>query len=241
MNKIIQVDLHIHTLASGHAYSTLLESVKVASERGIEGIALMDHGPALPGGAHLYYFSNLISLPRVIDGVYVFRGAEANIINEKGDVDIPHEMFEYLDMVAVAFHPSCGYEDEGSVKNTETLLKALEKYDFFLIAHPDNLAYPLEIEPVIEAAKEKRVLLELNNASIANSSARKGSIEVNKEYIQKFAENEVFIAVNSDAHFALSVGQCGEALSLLSSLNFPSNLMINASLEKVLAYIEGGE
>lgn len=44
------VDIHIHSIASGHAFSTVEEIVSAAAERSLEGIAITDHGPALPGG-----------------------------------------------------------------------------------------------------------------------------------------------------------------------------------------------
>jgi putative hydrolase len=238
MNKAILVDLHVHTIASGHAFSSVLEVIKVASSKGLQGVGIMDHGPALPGGAHLYYFSNLIALPREVEGVYLFRGAEANIVSEKGDLDIPDEILESLDMVTVAFHPHCGYENGGKKRNTEVLLKALQKPYVHLIAHPDNLAFPIEIEPVIEAAKEKEVLIEFNNGSIASNTARKGNIDLNKEYAEKFAQDEVVVAVNSDAHFASSVGDCDEALSVLDLVNFPRELIVNTSLKKVFSFLK---
>jgi putative hydrolase len=238
MSKVILVDLHVHTIASGHAFSSVLEVVKAASSKGLEGVGIMDHGPALPGGAHLYYFSNLIALPSEVEGIRLFRGAEANIVDEKGNLDISDDILETLDIVAVAFHPHCGYENGGKERNTEVLLRALEKPYIHLIAHPDNLAYPLEIGPVIEAAKEKKVLIEFNNGSVANNTARKGNIDLNREYAEKFAENEVLVAVNSDAHFASSVGECGEALSVLDEVSFPSELIVNTSLQKVLSFFE---
>ncbi len=48
------LDTHIHTLASGHAYSTLAEYVEMAREKGLELIAQTDHGPAMPGGPMLF-------------------------------------------------------------------------------------------------------------------------------------------------------------------------------------------
>ena len=44
----ILLDTHTHTLASTHAYSTVLEMAKYASEAGMEAIAITDHAPAIP-------------------------------------------------------------------------------------------------------------------------------------------------------------------------------------------------
>lgn len=55
--KII-ADLHTHTVASTHAYSTLQEMVTAASEMGLSAIAVTDHGVEMPGApkAGTWYF-----------------------------------------------------------------------------------------------------------------------------------------------------------------------------------------
>ena len=49
----ILLDTHTHTLASTHAYSTVLEMAKYASEAGMEAIAITDHAPATVSYTHL--------------------------------------------------------------------------------------------------------------------------------------------------------------------------------------------
>ena len=48
MNDIL--DLHTHTTASGHAYSTLTEMMNAAADRGLAIYGCSDHGPAMSGG-----------------------------------------------------------------------------------------------------------------------------------------------------------------------------------------------
>lgn len=45
----MKIDLHTHTIISGHAYSTLKENIEAARARGLEAFAVTDHGPAMPG------------------------------------------------------------------------------------------------------------------------------------------------------------------------------------------------
>ena len=40
----IKLDLHTHTSFSPHAYSTLWENITFAKERGMEAIAMTNHG-----------------------------------------------------------------------------------------------------------------------------------------------------------------------------------------------------
>ena len=49
MKDEICTDTHCHTIASGHAYSTLSELVQAASKKGLELIAITEHGPSCQG------------------------------------------------------------------------------------------------------------------------------------------------------------------------------------------------
>ncbi|SUB17266.1 Probable phosphatase YcdX [Pantoea agglomerans] len=42
------VDLHMHTIASTHAYSTLHDYVTQAKQTGMKLFAITDHGPTWP-------------------------------------------------------------------------------------------------------------------------------------------------------------------------------------------------
>ena len=48
------LDLHTHTTASGHAYNSLYEMARSASERGMRVFGCSDHAPAMPGTCHYY-------------------------------------------------------------------------------------------------------------------------------------------------------------------------------------------
>ncbi len=45
-------DLHVHSVASGHAFSTIEETCRQAKKKELELVAITNHGPALPGGAN---------------------------------------------------------------------------------------------------------------------------------------------------------------------------------------------
>ena len=69
----LEADLHVHTVASGHAYSTVEEITREAARRGLTLVGITDHGPGLPGGAHQYHFWNLRILPEVLNGVRILK------------------------------------------------------------------------------------------------------------------------------------------------------------------------
>ena len=58
------VDLHTHTVASYHAYSTIVEYVHQAKLCGIKMFATTDHGPSLEDAPHVWHFGNLKVVPR---------------------------------------------------------------------------------------------------------------------------------------------------------------------------------
>lgn len=45
----IVVDSHTHTIASGHAYSTILENALAAKNKGLKLLCTTDHAPEMPG------------------------------------------------------------------------------------------------------------------------------------------------------------------------------------------------
>lgn len=45
------LDVHTHTVASGHAFSTLQEMAAAASEKGLKLLGITEHAPAYRGRA----------------------------------------------------------------------------------------------------------------------------------------------------------------------------------------------
>ena len=60
---MFSIDTHIHTIASGHAYSTWKEVMDWASDEGMSHICVTDHGPKMPGAAHPFTIGNQAILP----------------------------------------------------------------------------------------------------------------------------------------------------------------------------------
>ena len=43
------LDLHTHTIMSGHAYSTMQEMIRSASEKDVKLLGITEHAPSMPG------------------------------------------------------------------------------------------------------------------------------------------------------------------------------------------------
>ena len=101
----ILIDLHNHTIASGHAYSTMEEMISRAKKKGVKILGISDHAPALEGGPNIFYFGNLFVVPREIDGLILLKGVEANILDFEGNIDVPERFLKRLDYAIASLHP----------------------------------------------------------------------------------------------------------------------------------------
>jgi putative hydrolase len=229
-------DLHVHTVSSGHAYSTLEEYIAWAKKIGLEGFAVTDHGPAMPGGPHYYHFSNMRMIPREINGIRILKGVEANIINEEGQIDLKEEEIRWggLEVVIVAMHPRVGYENQGEEKNTEVLLKAFKNPYVNIVAHSGNPKYPVKIKEMVAAAKENGVLIEINNSS---DFSRPGSHERCLEIAREVKRIGWKIVIGTDAHISTMLGVFDEAIKLIKEAGLSEEDVVNTSWEKIEKYL----
>lgn len=227
----IKVDLHVHTLSSGHAYSTVEENVRCAAEKGLEAIAITDHGPAIPGSGNLYHFWNMKVLPRRWHGIWVLRSVEANILDTDGRLDLPDVVLESLDVVHAGLHPYTGYEGKTRDENTSALVGALSHPLVDIIVHPDNPAYPMEMERVVEAAVREGKALEINNSSFVYTRA--GSDETCREMVREIKRLGGSVAVGSDAHVATFAGEFSRAVEILLEADIALHSVINYSIERL--------
>lgn len=232
--KII-ADLHTHTVASGHAYSTVNEMAQEASRKGLQALALTDHGPALPGGPHLYHFGAMRFIPCWIAGVRILRGVEANIIDRDGTLDMPDSYLAKLDFAMAAFHEDCGFDNQGIDRNTEAVLQAMSNPRVKAIAHSGNPAFPVHLEQLVQGALESGTALEINNSSFAMS--RKGSRPHCEQLATLLARSGALVVVGSDAHIAQGVGEFDNALEVLQKAGIRGEQVVNSSYKRLMSFL----
>ena len=232
--KQIIADMHCHTIASTHAYSTVLENVAYAKKHGLKCIAITDHAPGITDAPHYWHFLNLKSIPRLIDGILVLRGAEVNILDDHGNIDLDENALQCLDWVNASFHvPTCAPQNEAY--HTRAYLNIAQNPYIDVIAHSGTEAFQYDYEKGIKAFKEYNKIVELNNASFQiRAGAKKNCIEIAK-LCKKW---EVPVVVDSDAHFAMSVGVVDHVLQMLEEINFPETLILNHDEERFFGYIK---
>ena len=234
-NIKLVADLHVHTISSGHAYSTFEEYVAHAKKIGLKAFAITDHGPKMPGGPHYYHFSNLRMIPDVMNGIRIYKGAECNIINDKGEIDLPFDVLAELDIVMVAFHPRVGYGGGDEGKNTEVLFRALKNPYVNVIAHPGNPMYPLNPQKTVAEAKKRGVVIEINNSSFTGS--RTGSWGRCLEFAREIKKQDWLLTVGSDSHISTMLGTKEKAMKLLREAGIGEREVVNTSLQKIDKYL----
>jgi len=231
------LDTHVHTLASGHAYSTLMEYVEEARKKGLELFAQTDHGPAMPGGPHAYHIGNQIVIPRVIHGIQVLRGVEANILDREGTLDVPLNYLKRLDIIIASLHEPT-IASGTSEENTQAIIAAMQTGMVDVIAHAGNPRFPIDIESFIRAAGEYRVLVEINNSSISHHSSRKGSDRICLDIARCAKEHNVPVIAGSDAHISFQLGVFDGVQATFDAVGMPEHLVMNTSVQKLKDFLK---
>ncbi|RQD72571.1 MAG: phosphatase [Tindallia sp. MSAO_Bac2] len=217
-------DTHCHTIASGHAYSTVQEMAQQAAEKGLSLIAMTDHGPAMPYAASKLHFRNLKVLPSHMYGVEILKGAEVNIIGLDGKLDLSDSILQQLELVIASFHLPCikpGSEKE----NTNALIEVMKNPHVHILGHTGNPAFPIHVERMVEAAGKYGKLIEINNSSLTPHSFRQGSWERCLKILETCRNYKVPVVVGSDAHISWDVGRFDKANEMIRQLNVPDSLV----------------
>lgn len=235
MKYHIDCEIHMHTLASGHAYGSPREMAQAASEMGLKLIGLSDHGPGVVGTCSHVFFGCYDRMCRNVHGVEILGGAELNIMND-GSINFPEHYFNYLDYAIVGLHPPI-YVDEGAERNTDNTIAAMKNPKVFFVSHPDSDKLPYNYERLVLAAKENGVALEVNTSSLRAPHKRPGCVENYKKMLTLCMEHRCPIVVSTDSHDPCEVGHFEESLALLEELNFDEELIVNTSVEKLKAFI----
>lgn len=231
------IDIHTHSISSGHAYSTLQENLQIAKEKGLKYYGLSDHAPELEGSATWLHFSNIKNFPKEVYGVNFLAGIELNIMDFEGNVDnMPEFVLPGLDYAIASLHTICldpGTKEE----NTNAYLEALKNPNLKVLGHPDDARYDFDPEPVVKQAKKYHVAIELNNSSLKPGAFRSNAKDVIVPVLQYCQQYRVPIIMGSDAHYSFDVGNHEYAEKLLKEINFDTDLVINYHEHLIEEYI----
>ena len=195
----IRGDLHVHTKASD-GKSSLREMVEAAKARGYEYVAITDHSKHATVARGLdekrlsKQLDEIEKLSEEFGDFHILKSSEVDILAD-GKLDLSDIMLKRLDVVVAAVH----YKFELDAREqTERMLRAMDNKYMSILAHPsgrllgEREAYPVDLERVIEGAKERGVVLELN--------AHPARLDLDEVHCKLAKDMGVKLVISTDAH-----------------------------------------
>jgi DNA polymerase (family 10) len=195
----IRGDLHAHTKATD-GRSSLREMAEAARSLGYSYLAITEHSQAVTvakGFDTKRLEQQVEEIDRLTDefsGFRIFKGIEVDIL-EDGSLDLPDEVLKKLDFTVCAIHSKFDLSTE---KQTERIIRAMDNPCFNILAHPTGRlinrreAYLVDMEKIIEAARERGCFLELNS--------HPDRLDLNDHHCRLAKEMGLKVAISTDAH-----------------------------------------
>jgi DNA polymerase (family 10) len=187
-------DLQMHTTFSDGSAS-VEEMARAAADRGLEYIAITDHGPGAPIPSRLSredFNDQQEEIAAVNDDAdietAVYHGIEAEITDD--GLGISREWADACELVVAALHDRA---DDA----TERMVDAIDEYPVDILAHPTNRLInerdpmELDIEAVVKAAADNGVAIEIN--------AQPARLDLNWQSVKEHRGAVPFV-VSTDAH-----------------------------------------
>ena len=223
----ILIDLHTHSLSSGHGSTdTVNDMAKAAADKGVKILGISEHGPATAGSVKPSYFRSLKLANRYRFGVHLLFGAEVNIITPAGALDLDDDILSGLDYALISIHPPTltPYEHRNL---TDAYINAMVHPNIRFLGHIDDARFPVDFEQLLAVAKEKEIYPEINNGSLMPDAYRKGGQENCRKILEICKRIDLPVLLSSDSHGAKNIGNIEYVLPLLKECDFPEHLIIN--------------
>lgn len=196
----IKADLHMHSTWSDGAY-TIENMAEAARAKGYEYIAITDHSKSLVVAKGLdeeqlkRQREEIDRLNDQYDDFTILAGIEMDILAD-GRLDFDDDVLAQMDFVIASIHSAFSQKREKIMKR---LRVALENPHVDLIAHPTGRVigrrngYDVDVETLIEWAKETGTALELN--------ADPNRLDLTARWLRQAQEAGVMLSINTDAHY----------------------------------------
>lgn len=236
--SLFEFDIHTHTIASGHASTaTITDMAKAAASKHLKLLGISDHGPATCGGGKQSYFRSLSYAQKKRFGVEMLYGAEVDILNNEGKLDLEDHVLAKLDYVIASMHNPVrkpGTQEE----NTAAYIEAMKNPYVRIIGHCDDAKYPVDYLAIVKAAMKYNVLLEINNSSLSPDGYR-GDTRFNDLMILNLCRHFHYpVLFASDSHGTKHVGDFVYALEIAQLADMPVPLIMNYSLKAFKCFLQ---
>jgi DNA polymerase (family 10) len=197
-------DLHVHSKASSDARGTLEELAEKAAQLGRRYLAITDHSRSRPLGldeaALAAQREQIAALGRGEAEPRLLAGVEVDILPD-GSLDLPLAALARLDWVVASVHADFAQSAE---RMTDRIVRALRSGVVDVLGHPSGRLvghrdpYELDMEAVLEAAREAGVALEVN--------AMPERLDLTDRACRLAKKAGVRVAISTDAHVAAHLG-----------------------------------
>ena len=233
-----EFDVHTHTIASGHGSSaTITDMAKAAAAKNLKLLGISDHGPATLGGGRTSYFRSLAHAQRKRLGVEMLYGAEANIKDLKGTLDLSDDILKNLDFTIASIHRPI--MKPGTIQeNTTAYIEAMKNPNVHIIGHCDDVKFPVDYLALVKAAMKYHVLLEINNSSLSPDGYR-GDTRFNDLMILNLCKHFHYpVIFSSDSHGTKHVGDFTYCEKMAELARMPETLILNYSLKAFKCFLD---
>jgi len=164
----------------------------------------------------------------------VLKGAEANILDYDGHLDLTNEELNELDWVIASMHNQA--INPGSCEeHTRAYMAVAKNPAVDVIGHSGDGRFPYDYEATIKVFKEYGKIVEINNHSF---ETRDGSKENCTEIARLCKKYRVPVVVSTDAHFCTEIGHFPHCIAMLKEIDFPEELVLNADYDRFLAVVK---
>lgn len=234
----IQADLHMHSTWSDGAY-TVEEMAEAAREKGYSHIAITDHSKSLRVAKGLSV-EQLIRQREEIERLNqkygdftILAGIEMDILAD-GRLDYDDDILADMDFVIASIHSAFSQDRSKIMKR---LKSALSNPHVDLVAHPTGRiigrrpGYDVDVELLIEWAKETNTALELN--------ANPNRLDLASNWLEMAQDAGVPLAMNTDAHYTEELNHMVIGVSAAKKGWIRPDSVINTwSLEKLQRFLQ---
>lgn len=80
-----------------------------------------------------------------MNGMQMLFGAELNIMDPDGTVDLPESICRDLDIVIASIHPPCYGKGHSMEENTRAYIEVMKKPYINITGHPDDGRFPVRL------------------------------------------------------------------------------------------------